>query len=580
MKDHVKKYARKAKVSFKEVFKKNKNLVEPLEEQIKTPKKEVKGWPLILGYLGIFLIVIGIVDLIPIVIFCFYPNEISRTWAFLIPGIPSIIAGILLSLLLKGKDKARLGKYQDLILLILIWIAASVLCAAPYMVPDYINGVRLGGLGLDFVHALFESVSGLATVGLTILEGANSPSSLLSGDGHCILFFRSLTTFFGGIGFVLVLTCIITDSYGISLYYSEGHTDRLLPNLYKTAKLIFSLYIGLVIFGTLLLYFGGLNEWTTINLPVGAENDPTTSSFFEALCMAMTHVPGGGFATRNLSVYAYNNLTIEIIFDILMLFGGTNFIIIFLIIQLKFKKVFKDLDVRLTLIFALIFIPLLTIISCLEPSTNGTQYNFLDSLRYNSFYFINSSCTCGASNTANTYHTFSQTTMLIYVLIMSVGAQQGSCTGGIKLYRIGISLKSIYWVIREKNASNNLIFPHYVYKYGEPKEVTEKDIKDCNTYIFLYVLLLLFLTALVTITISPNFTFIQCLFEVASALSGTGLTVGVTSFNQNSFVLFILIVAMFIGRLEIYTFIYAGIRIKDDTKKFVTTKLVRKQIAK
>jgi len=570
-------YTKKAKT---EVFKKNINLIKPLEEKTKTTKKEIKGWPLILGYLGIFLIVIGIIDLIPIVIFCFYPNEVSRIWAFLIPGVPTIIIGVLLSLLLKGKDKGRLGKYQDLILLILIWISASVICSIPYMVPNYLNDIKLGGLGLDFIHALFESVSGLATVGLTVLEGNNSPSTLLSGDGHCFLFFRSLTTFVGGIGFVLVLTCIITDSYGISLYYSEGHTDRLLPNLFKTAKLIFSLYIGLVLFGTLLLYFGGLNEWTTINLPVGSENDPTNSSFFEALCMAMTHVPGGGFSTRNLSVYAYNNLTIELIFDLLMLFGGTNFIIIFLIIQLKFKKVWNDLDVRLTLIFALIFIPLLTIISCFEPSTNGTQYNFLDSLRYNSFYFISASCTCGASNTANTYHTFSQTTMLIYILIMSVGAQQGSCTGGIKLYRVGISLKSIYWVIRDKYASNNLIFPHYVYKYGESKEVTEKDIKDCNTYIFLYVLLLLFLTGLVTLCCAPNFTFIQCLFEVASALSGTGLSVGVVSFSQNAFVLFVITVAMFIGRLEIYTFIYAGIRIKDDTKSFITNKVLKQRIAK
>ena len=109
-----------------------------------------------------------------------------------------------------------------------------------------------------------------------------------------------------------------------------------------------------------------------------------------------------------------------------MIFGGTNFIIIFSAITLKYKKIIKDLDVRLTLIFALIFIPLLTIISSLVPSFNGTSYNFFESLRYNSFYYLSAANTCGANNTLSTYDTFSRSTLLIYILIMCFGAQQGS----------------------------------------------------------------------------------------------------------------------------------------------------------
>jgi Trk-type K+ transport systems, membrane components len=581
MKDKTNRYSRKPKKRLRDIFHKNKTLVQPLEEEISKPRHEVKGVALIFGYLGIFLIILGIVDLIPIISMIFYPNEFSRVWCFLIPGVGTIILGALLSLLLlKGKDKGRLGKYQDLILLVLIWASASVVCALPYMFPDYVGNFRFGGLGLDFTHAIFESVSGLATVGLTILSGNNAPSVLLAGDGHSILFFRSLTTFFGGIGFVLVLTCIISDTYGISLYYSEGHNDRLLPNLYKSAKLIFTLYTGLVLFGALALYLGGLNEWTTISTPVGAEGDPTNSSFFEALCMAMTHVPGGGFATRTTGVYAYNNLTIELIFDLLMIFGGTNFIIIFSAITLKYKKIIKDLDVRLTLIFALIFIPLLTIISSLVPSFNGTSYNFFESLRYNSFYYLSAANTCGANNTLSTYDTFSRSTLLIYILIMCFGAQQGSCTGGIKLYRIGIAIKSIYWTIKEKYSLNNIIYPHYVYKYGEPKEVTDKEVKDATTYILLYFSLLFFLTLIVTCFADSRFTFLQCLFEVASALSGTGLTVGVTYFAQNIVILYVLTIAMFIGRLEIYTFIYAGKRLNEDVVSFTKEKIAKHKYAK
>ena len=349
------KYSKKIRFNLKNIFKKTNNLVDNLEtEEINKP--QINGWTLILGYMGIFFMIAGGITLLPIITMIFYPNEFSRILAFLIPGVIAIISGFFLSRLLKNKTKARLEKYQDLILLILIWLSTCLICCVPFLLPDYIKNTnfRIGGLGLNFVQSMFETVSGFTTTGLTMLTDSITPTKLLMGDGHCFLFYRSIIMLFGGIGFVLVLTCVVSDTYGMRLYYNEGHTDRLLPNLYKSAKLILSIYIGLVLLGSLALWLGGMNSWTEIKTPIGCEGEPITSSYFEALCFSMTSFSTGGFATRNLSLYSFNNVTLEIILSIIMLIGGTNFLIIFSAITLKFTKVFKDLDVKVEMIFAII----------------------------------------------------------------------------------------------------------------------------------------------------------------------------------------------------------------------------------
>jgi len=570
------KYSRKPKIKFSDLFKKNKTLSEQLS--IKETNKPLSGWPLILGYLGIFLIIIGIIDILPIGVMFFYPDELSRFPAFLIPGVISIIIGVLLSNQLKNKDKARLGQHQDLVLLIAIWLVCCLVGSVPFMLPDEVSFLpfRIGGLGLSFIQALFETTSGFTTTGLTILTDSITPTSLLMGDGHCFLFFRSLIMLFGGVGFVLVLTCVISDTYGMRLYYSEGHTDRLLPNLYKSAKTILSLYLGLVIVGSIALWLGGMNEWTVIKTPVGCEGEPTTASYFEALCISMTTISTGGFATRNLSIYAYNNLTIEIITEILMLLGGTNFLILFSTFTFKFKKVFKDLDVKVEIIFALIFIPLLVLLSTFTPTMIGRRLDFSENIRYTVFYFISSLTTTGASNFTDVKAVFSLPGYFIIVLIMSCGCQQGSTCSGIKLYRIGLAIKSISWTIKEKYNSLTVVTPHYISKNGEEKEIHAKEIFDNLTYILLYLILLVLASVLVAIGTKGTRTIVDCLFEVSSALSSAGLTSGIVNFNQSGFVLFVLSFVMFIGRLEIYAFIYGAYRIILDIKSLFSRNEIKK----
>lgn len=567
MKKSKVKYSRNPKTKFKDIFKLNKSFVKPLEDEIADQRnnKQSRGWPLILGYLGIFLIVAGIIILLPIITMFFYQYEFNRILAFLVPGLFSIIIGVALSLLLKNRDQVKLGKYQDFVLLVLIWLFSCLFCAIPFSLPDYIGSFRFGGLGLNYFQGLYETVSGFATCGLSALRDTNSPTHLLNGDGHCFLFYRALLQFTGGVGFVLVLTCILNDNQGISLYYSEGHTDRLLPNLYKSAKLIFGIYIALTIVGSILLWLSGMNEWTKISRPQGCENDPEYASYFEALCTTMSSVSSAGFSTRDMSIYAYNNIAIEIVVEILMILSATNFFVMFLLFTFKFKKAFKDLDMTTTIYTALVFIPLLIIITSIVPSITGNKLSFLESLRYDVFFYISAVTTTGFSNTPSLNDTFSAPVIFLVTLIMCLGGQQGSTAGGIKMYRFGIIVKSIYWSLKEKYSAQNIIYPHYIYKYGQDRAISQKEISDACAYGTIYMVLFFAFSIIFAMVTNGQYNFMYVMFETSTALSNAGISSGIEYMNNNFLVLLITI-AMFIGRLEIFTFIYAGRKIASDTK--------------
>lgn len=567
MKKNKTRYARKIKIKIKDIFKHNDNFAQPLEEEIANQKntKPSKGLPLILGYLGVFLIVAGIIILLPLITMCFYRYEFSRFLAFLIPSVLSIGVGFGLSLLLKNREQVKLGKYQDFVLLVLIWVFCCLFCAIPFSLPDYIGSFRIGGLGLNYLQSLYETVSGFATCGLSALRGDISPTNLLNGDGHCFLFYRSLLQFTGGVGFVLLLTCVLSDNQGISLYYSEGHTDRLLPNLYKSAKLIFGIYLSITIIGSLVLWLCGMNEWTKINRPLGCENDPEYASYFEALCTTMSSVSSAGFSTRDMSIYAYNNLAIEIVVEILMILSATNFLLLFLFFTFKFKKAFKDLDMRTTTFSALFFIPTLIIITSIVPSLTNYKLNFGESIRYDVFFYISSMTTTGFSNAPSLNSTFSTPVIFLLTLVMCIGGQQGSTAGGIKMYRFGIIVKSMYWSLKEKYSAQNIIYPHYIYKYGQDRTLSQKEISDACTYGTLYMILLFAITILFAMCTNGQYDFMLVLFETSSALSNAGISSSIEYMNNN-FLVILITITMFVGRLELFTFIYAGKKLFQDTK--------------
>lgn len=115
------------------------------------------------------------------------------------------------------------------------------------------------------------------------------------------------------LGLVLTAASAFSESSGLNLYQLEGHNDKLLPNLAKSARLIFSIYLAYRVLGRVLYISFGVKP-------------------FDALCHSITALATGGFSTKANSINSlslevslngqWRGIAIEIVTEVLRLLGA------------------------------------------------------------------------------------------------------------------------------------------------------------------------------------------------------------------------------------------------------------------
>lgn len=164
----------------------------------------------------------------PLAVLPAYPDEVALAPCFIFPGIGAAMAGYLVYF--ASPDPApgappypRAGRRRAR-----CWSGFSP--SPSTRCPTWPRGCS------PPVQAVFESTSGLTTTGLSVVDVDTCPA--------IFLFHRSLTCYLGGVGLVLILTCVVTQTGGLGVYNAEGHTDHLLPSAAKTARMILLIYNG------------------------------------------------------------------------------------------------------------------------------------------------------------------------------------------------------------------------------------------------------------------------------------------------------------------------------------------------
>lgn len=524
-----------------------------------------KGYALIFGYLGIFLVLIGIVCLLPLAILPFFPKEYGSLLSFIIPGVFSIVLGIGLSMITVGKEKAQLGKHQDAVLLILVWLSAILIGSVPFMLRGLT--IQFGeahwitfdtSKSMSFSDAIFESTSGYSSSGLTLFNF----NTALPGY-HLFTFYRSLLLLFGGIGLVLIVTSAISDRYGLKLYTAEGHNDKLMPNLARSARLILLIYLGYIALGSFVYMLGGMGPFDAVNHAIAA-------------------VATGGFSTREGGIYdiivagqnGYKNFLgitpnafiLNANSVVLMILGATNFLLHLFMFKGKIKHIIKDIEIRFFVMISIIFIPLFVV------STLAAGNPFKDSLGDGFYYYISSITTTGFTSKLSITQ-MGNATIFLAAIMMCIGGGMGSTAGAMKQYRVVLSIRSLYWSIRDQFSSKRVLYPHDVYRLGTRRDASFSETHEAQAYILIYTIVLFGGTTLITLLglkggpdgVGP-LSIGSAFFEFASALSGTGLSVGVTShmFYHSTLINWVLVVGMFAGRLEILCVYFAFYRIVRD----------------
>ena len=368
-----------------------------------------------------------------------------------------ILGGFMM--LISRNHEPQIHKREGYLIVTLGWVMMTLTGMIPYILTDTIE---------DLPSVFFETMSGYTATGSTILTDIES---LPAG----ILFWRSMTHWIGGMGIIVLAIAILPllGIGGMQLFTAEApgpNSDKLHPRITDTAKRLWLIYVTLTIVETLLLYLAGM-------------------SIFDALNHAMSTMASGGFSTKNISLAHWNHLPwVHYIIMVFMFLAGSNFVLSYFAFTGKIKKVFKD-DEFLTFakfIFFFSMIVFAVLISQVDLGNGSFDHPQVwgkteSSLRH-SFFQVLAIVTTTGFVTAD-YTAWSPFMTIFFFGLMFLGGSAGSTSGGIKVVRHLLMIKSGFLEFKRALHPNAIIQSRY-----NGKVVSKEIIGNILGFFILYMI--------------------------------------------------------------------------------------------
>ena len=449
------------------------------------------NYQIIRRILGIVVEFIGAFLLLPAICGLFYGEK--QVIVYFVLAFVYFITGRLIASI-KMTNQAYYAR-EGLVIVGLSWIVLSILGAIPLVITGDIP---------SFTDALFETVSGFTTTGSSILTN-------VEGLSHTGLFWRSFTHWVGGMGVIVFILAVLpmTGGYNMNLMRAEspGPTvGKLVPRMKETAKILYSIYLGITVAEIILLIIA--------RMPV-----------FDALCIAFGSAGTGGFGVRNDSCASYSTLMQGIITVFIIMFG-VNFNAYFFILRRKFGEVKKMSELKGY--FGIIAFAIITITINIRHMFPSLFMAF-----HHAAFQVGSIITTTGFATAD-FDQWPQYSRALLVLIMFVGACAGSTGGGMK---VSLHPRAVTNVTMDGKTMDRSTL-HSVSVY-------------LSTYMLLFFLSILAITALETYDLETVFTSVACTFNnIGPGLSKVGPTCNFSIMSTPT--KYILMFDMLAGRLELY----------------------------
>ncbi len=458
--------------------------------------------------IGVLQIILGIFMAIPIIIQLVF-SELDSS--FIVSSVITLVFGVLFVLSNLDYNK-KINLQQAFLLTTLSWLTIAIFGALPFYFSN---------LNLSFTDSFFESMSGLTTTGSTVITNLEIvPKS--------ILLWRALLQWLGGIGIiVMAITLMPIMNIGGMLLFKVLNTDSsddILPSSKEISlKLVF-------------IYF-------TLTLICAAAYKIFGMNFFDSLTHSMTTIATGGFSNYNESIGYFNNIKIEITAILFIILGSIPFIA-----YIKFlngnRKVFLN-DTQVITFIKITITSILIILIYLFFKLESFGLTDLRSVIFNSISILT-----GTGYVTGQFDQWGSFSLFYFLILMFIGGCAGSTTCGIKIFRVQILYKFVMTQLKK------IIYPRgiFVIKY-ENNNVNDKFLASIISFIYLYILIFFFITALLSIT---GLDFLTSISAAATSISNVGPGLGsVIGSNGNFSTLpdaskWILSAGMILGRLELF----------------------------
>ena len=303
-----------------------------------------------------------------------------------------------------------------------------------------------------------------------------------------LLFYRSLGEFMGGIGFVYVLVAFLYPKDKLADSCEAFGVEKLSDNLKKVFLSIILIYTLIVVVFTAIFYF------------------TYSPNLVTASCAAIDVLTGGYQPNITAGIGVFQVSVI-----VLMLLGSFNFSFHYNLFCLKLRELITP-EIKLYLEVLAVSTVVISILAWVNP---------FDSL----FHVVSM-----ASSTGIEYFSVAATPVaakIVFILIGLAGGCAFSMAGGIRMERIRTLINAL-----RRNSDSP----------------TREELKSVLTFVISFAALLIILSlAFSTIGIS----LLDSIFEVGSALTTNGISMGATTVVMPIGYKWLIIFAMIVGRVEI-----------------------------
>lgn len=413
--------------------------------------------------------------------------------------------------------------------------------------------------GLPFTDSLFLSMSSVSVTGLSTVDLAQT----LTFKGQMIVMILIKLGGLNTIAFGALM--LVVAKFGVGIKYHEVIEDFVnRDSILKAKSMLAKIVIWATAFeviGIVLLFIGFGNE--------GQFSD-TGNRLFQAAFHGISGFNNAGLSTLEgglMNPDVISNTFVHTVIFVLFFLGGFGMIYVFDIFEVsrlreRMRKPWKSFEfgTKISLYFTIGLLLLGALVFMLfEWNTNLADKGPLDKVVTSLF---ESMTTRNAGFNVVDTAALSMPVMIIFLFLMFIGASSGSAGGGIRTSTFAIMMASLVSTIKGKKhtelfrrtISNDLVLKAYA------------------IFLFFVVGNIIgpFVLAIseADLLASGKYDFMDLVFEHVSAASTVGLSTGITA-ELSTVGKFVLIVAMFIGRVGTLTLAYlVGKRVISKNYKY------------
>jgi potassium uptake TrkH family protein len=414
-------------------------------------------------------------------------------------------------------------------LLLISFILLIALGTGLLMLPE----MKAGSGSLDFVTALFTSISASCVTGLSLID----ISTILSFKGQMIVM---ILMQLGGLNIISFAALFAILRGGFGMRQQNFMSENLGESMLQSGKLvgsIFRLTLTIELIGAILLGIIWFPKFDSLG-----------NTLFFSIFHSISAFNNAGFSLFSDSLATEGNAflpAVHWVIALLIILGGIGFGTLSDVLSQPWRnqpltRSWRGLRLGTKIGLTVAGILLVTggVILSLTLGYNGDMGTHISA----SFFQSITARTAGF-NTID-IGAMAMPALLFMMFLMFVGGGSGSTAGGIKTSTFALVFLSAYATIRGKKDIN-------LYKNKIPWELMNRAFA-----VFLFAIVFIFLGIFVLTILEPDIAFLDLAFEQVSAFCTVGLSTGITSelsFGSQT----VIMLSMLIGRVGTLTLAFA-----------------------